>query len=181
MSDLEITTESLASAVEKIFRYFVPGFLFVILFRLAFPSKTILSMMGKVEFAAFLPCLGMVIYGLHRLIYWVLIDYLIFKFNGSATSLENKSYPVSIGLFFQKRQNEEKFPLKLSQYLHYRYSIIHYCLIFSELLFFFLMFHEQNSFLNKHKYVLWFVCSIVFVTSLVHYIQLSLAEKELFK
>lgn len=68
---IKMDKDHIIDTIEKLFRYFIPGFIFIFMFKLAFPSKPqfILENIGQVEFYIYVPCIGMVIYGLHRFIH----------------------------------------------------------------------------------------------------------------
>ena len=176
--------------IEKIFRYFIPGFIFIFLFKLSFPSNPqfILKNIGQVEFYIYVPCIGMVIYGLHRVLLFSILEPILYVANSTAVSnFSNEpnilrklwEYPTALAKFLKIRHkiaNES-----LSGYLFYRWSIQHYSLILSELLFVSYFLHEPDSFIQCHKGSILVIALVIFVLSLFPTIVMYRAEKELFK
>lgn len=143
--------------IEKVFRYFIPGFIFIFLFKLSYPSseKYILPNISSLEFFIYVPCFGMVIYGIHRLLMSSFVEIYLYLIDLTAVSNFSKSknifhklieYPGALSQFFQVRHKAEN--QNLSGYLFYRWSIQHYCLILSELLYFFYFIHAPDSFIE---------------------------------
>jgi len=177
--------ESVVDTIEKVFRYFIPGFIFIFLFKLAFPSKPhfILDNIGKVEFYIFIPCLGMIIYGLHRVFLSAIIEPFLYKLNKTAISnfagpkRMFKEYPSALAKFLEIRHKAEE---KLSSYLFYRWSIQHYSLILCELTLIFLFIHEQKSIFEIHRcWIGIFLIITIISSSLLTYIMYGV-EKNLF-
>ena len=66
---------SLFDSVEKVFRYFVPGVIFWVLFWISYPSvfKIILKKLVNIEVFGYIAVLvtGMIIFGIYRLIFYI--------------------------------------------------------------------------------------------------------------
>lgn len=172
--------------IEKIFRYFIPGFLFMLLFRLAFPSnKTnfFFDNIYSIGFYIFIPCLGMVIYGLHRVVWSAIVEIILYKLNKTAVSnfaspkRKLREYPLAFSKFLKIRHEAEE---NLSSYLFYRWSIQHYTLILCELVFIFLIFHEQKSIFAIHQRLIGIFTIIIFTISFYFTCIMYAVEKNLF-
>lgn len=181
---------NIIDTIEKIFRYFIPGFIFIFLFKLSFPSKPqfILDNVGQVEFYIYVPCIGMVIYGLHRVILSSTIEPLLYLVNATAVSnfsVQKKlfrklwEYPVALAKFFKVRH--KKVDDNLSGYLFYRWSLQHYSLILSELLFFAYFIHEPDSLVERYKESVIIIASVILFFSLLFTTTMYRAERELYK
>lgn len=179
--------EYLINAIEKVFRYFIPGFIFIFLFKLSFPSNKdpyILKNIGPVEFYIYVPCLGMVIYGIHRVFMSSLVEILLYKWNLTAVSnfasdsRKIKEYPSALADFFKARHKKEN--QNLSSYLFYRWSIQHYCLILSELVFLFWFYHETESIMETYKWPVFFFLLIIFILSSLFTLIMYITEKKMF-
>ena len=85
---IKMDKDHIIDTIEKLFRYFIPGFIFIFMFKLAFPSKPqfILENIGQVEFYIYVPCIGMVIYGLHRVLVSGILEPVLYKMNMTAIS-----------------------------------------------------------------------------------------------
>ena len=76
--------------IEKVFRYLVPGFVFIALYKLYYPEMSIpfLSKNYTFDFYIYLPCLGILIYAIHRL-FFELVDLLIYIIIGLLYIIKN--------------------------------------------------------------------------------------------
>ncbi len=168
-------TESIITSIEKAFRYLVPGFLFVFLFKAAFPSKPefILPNVGPVEFAILIPCVGMMVYGVHRVLFWTVLDYLFAKAGIFVCSTRGRRYSDTLADFISWRRNASK---NLLEYLHYRWSILHYTLILSEFLVVFSFLHEKTSVLHRYRVPLLIATIGLWLLSFIHYWTMLIAE-----
>ena len=84
-----MTKNYVIDTIEKIFRYFIPGVIFFILFNLSFPSTTkfLLENINSVElYIVFVPSIGMVIYGLHRVLLSSMLEPILYLVNSTAVS-----------------------------------------------------------------------------------------------
>lgn len=176
--------------IEKIFRYFIPGFIFIFLFKLSFPSNPefLLKNVNPLEFYIYVPCIGMVIYGLHRVILSSILEPILYLANSTAVSnfsretnifKKLRKYPTALAKFFEirhKRANDN-----LSGYLFYRWSIQHYSLILSELLLVFCFIHERDSLIESYKGTVLIFATAVLFFSLLFTVIMYRSEKELYK
>jgi len=176
--------ESLFNSIEKAFRYLVPGFIFLVLARAACPSlvKQLLSVsdFGKIEYAIAVPSIGMVTYAVHRLLYWVTFEYLLFRcFKVPATRLYSNFYPDALADFFVARQETIKDPL--SGYLYYRFAVLHQCLMLAEMFLVFSLVQEVSSHFAKAQPWIAYAAGALWILSFIHFVQMLLAEKTLLK
>jgi hypothetical protein len=169
-------TEPVIASIEKAFRYLVPGFLFVFLLKAAYPSKPalILQNIVSVEFAILIPCLGMMVYGVHRVIWWTIFDYIFAKCGVFVCSKKGKRYSEILADFISWRRAA---PQGLLDYLHYRWSILHYTLILSELVICFSILNEEASVFHRHRGPFVVAAVGLWVLSMIHYYQMLVAEE----
>ncbi len=138
----------------------------------------------QIEFYIFVPCIGMVIYGLHRVFLSSTLELVLYMCNYTAVSnyasqhRKLTEYPSALAKFFSTRHKSDHS--NLSGYLMYRWSIQHYVLILSELLFVFYLIHEPNSFMDIYKSYILFATVSIFIPSLFFTIIMYRTEKELF-
>ena len=184
-------TNHVINTIEKFFRYFIPGFVFIFLFKLSFPSKPqfILQNIGQVEFYIYVLCIGMVIYGLHRVIILSSILEFILYF-AKLTAVSNFAektkkgemfleYPAALAKFYEVRHKKEND--NLSGYLFYIWSMNHYLLILSELLFVARFIHEPDSLIECYKGSVLIIASVILFFSLFFTIIMYLTEQKLYK
>lgn len=185
-----MTKNHVIDTIEKIFRYFIPGFIFIFLFKLSFPSNPqfILKNIGQVEFYIYVPCIGMVIYGLHRLILFSILEPILYLLNLTAASNYSSEknvfkklweHPTARAEFLKIRH--KKTNENLSRYLFYRWSIQHYSLIFSELLIAAYFIHEKGSLIECYKGPVIVIALAILFLSLLSTITMYRTEKELYK
>lgn len=158
MKEIDIT--KIVDSVEKLLRYIIPGFIFTLFFKIAYPSNpmTILDNIGKIEFYIYLPFIGIVIYGFHRIVFEYL-DLIFYKIKNT------NRYEVI--------KKNHKNLIDILPYLDYKWAILHSSLITSELLFFFtVFFHQCNSIFEKYKCL--FVCISIslFTITMISYFML---------
>ena len=177
------------NTIEKIFRYFIPGFIFVFLFKLSFPSNPqfILQNIGQVEFYIYVPCIGMVIYGLHRILLSSTLELLLYLMNSTAVSNFSSEanlfkklweYPNALATFLKIRH--KKADDNLSGYLFYRWSIQYYSLILSELMFASYFIHERLSLIERYKGSVIIIASIILFFSLLFTVIMFRTVNDLF-
>lgn len=193
---------SIIDTIEKLFRYFIPGFIFIILFGLSCPVTfgKVLGFIDKFKFLSYLfipillPCIGMVIYGLHRVWMWGLLDWVLYLFNLNAVSNfynnekgKNKKsekiwqYSSSLAEFFKTRHSQPEESKNLSDYLFYRWSIHHYVLILIELFPVFFFIKESGSKFDNYCWLnFWIPWSALFCLIWVGTLIMFATEKYLY-
>lgn len=113
-----------------------------------------------------------------------ILEPVLYKMNMTAVSnfagknREFKKYPVALASFLNTRH--KKLYDNLSGYLFYRWSIRHYSLILSELLFLFRFIHEPNSFMDIHKCTILLIALIIFIFAFLLTLIMYLTEKVLY-
>lgn len=146
-------------SIEKAFRYVVPGFVFVLLWKVAFP-KDLHPWLGspdKGDFYLLVACLGMVLYGLHRVIMSGVVELILYKFGQTAVCVfasESRpitEFPAAIAKFMKERQLLDEDNRRLSSHLWYRWAIQHYCLMFCEMAVILSIFAQPESLPGKHR------------------------------
>ncbi len=178
--------ETVLDSIEKVFRYFVPGFTFIVLLRLAHPSQMYLMKpwTGELELLAMVLSLGMINYALHRILLWSAVEPLLYLFGGTAVCkfkpVRNSfpKYPYALAAFFKARHGSENE--KLSEYLFYRWSVHHYVLILAELLLVLTFTCDKNSFLCLHRTGALVFGFVVLGLGLANLVVMYVVEKYLF-
>ncbi len=152
---------STIDSIEKVLRFVMPGFLFVLLYRMAYPpnSASPLGAIGNNELYIFIPFIGIAIYSVHRIVFEML-DFIIFN-RITYGSLDR------VAEHTRARFGEENRVLR--DYMYYRWAIIHCSSIFAELLIFFSIFHENGTFFSKHSSPAFWVGIGLFVLCLFVY------------
>jgi len=170
--------ETIITSVEQVFRYVVPGVIFVFLLKVAYPSNPhfILEKLGAVEFAVLIPCLGMMVYGVHRVFFWAVVDYLFDRLGWFVCSANGQDYSATLSHFISWRQSARK---DLLNYLHYRWAILHYTFILAELLILFSFSNEETSVLRTSQPLFLSFAGALFIASFFHYRTMLLVENEL--
>lgn len=167
-----MNTDSVVNSIERVIRYLVPGFILVALLRVAFPSaKTpLLSTGNEVEFAVGVLCLGLMVYGIHRLVFWVSVDHILSKLGIFPESKGRKHYTETIAHFILRRHPCADTPCV--RYRHYRWAIVHYCLILAEIAFVLSFVNEPHSILTIHHWRVVLCASALWGIAIVHYVQM---------
>ena len=173
-----MNAEAIVNTVERVFRYLVPGFILVVFVRLAFPSTsaTLLNTTSGVEFAVAVLCLGLMTYGVHRLLFWVSFDHILSRKGVSPTSKKGQGYGETIGRFVRRRAQCAGTPCL--QYLHYRWAVVHYCLMLGEMTCAFSFLNEPGSVLRPHRWGLCLAGAILWCLAMVHYVHMLIGESK---
>ena len=146
--------------IEKVLRYAIPGFLFVLLYRMSYPPSpgSPLSAIGDKELYIFIPFVGIAIYSVHRVLFDI-VDFVLNRIRYGTLDCVAKHTRARFG-----DENRE-----LRNYMYYRWAIIHCCCIFAELLIFFSVFHEDGTFFSQHTRFTLFGGVVLFVLCFVVY------------
>jgi hypothetical protein len=88
-------------------------------------------------------------------------------------------YPTALAKFFEVRH--KKIDNNLSGYLFYRWSIQHYSLILSELLFASYLIHEPDSLIEYYKGSVLIIAFVILFFSLLFTVTMYRTEKEIYK
>jgi hypothetical protein len=144
--------EELFKNIEKVLRYLVPAFIFIILLRFFKQNiyQEYVANLTNVEFVFYFTLLGITIYSIHRVIFEI-IDYIILKIHKkSVTDIIKNSF---------KKNNEE-----LRNYFYYKCATIHSTLITSELVILFILIGFCN-----YRWVL-IIFTLLFTISFIVYV-----------
>ena len=120
MNSMQIP-QSIFNSVEKVLRYLVPGLLFVVLLELSGGMDAFGPRIGRKELYLLSPVFGLTVYVIHRIFFWAV----------DAVCRECKDIDLATSLLYQAKRAE-----KLLDILYYRWGIVHFGLILSELVFF---------------------------------------------
>jgi len=161
--------DNIFNSIEKIFRFFVPGFLFVYLMKLSSINieKLFFKNIGVFELIVSIYAIGMLIYAFYRMFLTVLLEPVLFKANMTAVSNFGKSkkikfgdYPKAFAGFIKARYT--KTEKNLSGYLHCSWSIVNYMFICAWMLFIFTLISGQGS-LIRLNYIKFMISSIILI------------------
>lgn len=154
-------------SIEKLLRYIIPGFIFTLFFKIAYPSNpiTILNNIDKTEFYIYMPLVGIVIYGFHRIIFEY-FDLLFYKIKNT------NRYEV-----IKKNHKNIK---NILPYLDYKWAILHSSLITIELFFLFtVFFHECKSIFEQHRCLFTYISIFLFIITMISYFMLHYDQEKL--
>jgi hypothetical protein len=155
---------SLFDSVDKVFRYFVPGVIFWLLFWFSYPCyfNVLLKKIENMEVFGYIIVLvtGMIIFGVYRLIFYIVEFFLCCNLITPASIYYQKdkgnsrwdSFSKAQSKFYLLRQGKE-FSGNLPDYLHLRWAIVHYTLLFSILLLLFVILFIldlENNYLREY-------------------------------
>jgi len=172
MNGIQIS-QNIFDSIEKVLRYLIPGLLVVFLVQISFSLATLHSFSLNItqkEFYVFSPVFGFIIYCIHRILFWF-PDYICMKICklDLATSLQYQAL------------RKEMAP-ELSGILYYRWGIVHFGLILSELVFIFsLLAENENSIVFHYSCCLKLLAILFFVICCYNYIRLNFADIKILK
>ena len=149
--------------IPKVFRYLIPGFVFVVLYTISYADpcgkslKQLLSNSGVAEgymYLVYLLLVGMVIYGIHRALFWLVDDFIFSR------------YGTNCWEFFKERYSNTEIA-DIVDYMEYRWSILHSCLITAELIVVFSLIAKQsalymNSAVIAVSGLFWGICFFIY-------------------
>lgn len=162
--------QSVFSSIEKVLRYLIPGLLFVVLLKASFlPDKVLGLRIGLTGEEVYLlsPVFGFVVYTIHRVLFW-------FPDVACRKYLEVTLTKSLLGQATRKKQYPE-----LAEILYYRWAIIHFALILSELTITFSFLSEPGTVVSRCWPYLPIGAGVFFVICVGFYIRLDLADLKL--
>ena len=167
----EIFKES-SSIISRGFRFLIPGFVFLLFYDKSFSGKPRGSLLNIADCHPyicffFLLLSGMAIYQIHRCVFWYLDECLFWYFGRE-----------DCWTFFKKRygkSHDDNLPVIVS-YMEHRWSIIHSCLIMSELAFIFSWIAEKDSIVAIYKACIMWLSVLFFLICMGLYLYLSYVE-----
>ena len=162
-----VDVEAVAAQIPRILRYIVPGFLILLLWELSGLSGSTgsLATMSNTKLITSIVLLGPVYYSFHRVIFWILDDALFSRSGQDCWS------------FFKERYDPKNESIRhIVDYMNYRWSVLHLCLMSSELGFIFSCVCRDRSVICNMG--LWLPgCAVVlFTTSVVMFWYLHRVE-----
>ncbi len=169
------------SSIEKIFRYFLTGIAFSFIYYLSKSSSleiTPPSDYGNIIYLYIL-AVGMSIYSIHRLIYFITIDWVLFKLKWSPVWTFEGKYFEGLGKFHKKMSENDN--TKVTGYYFYRLSMIHYVLILSEITWLLYPFSNNCSILIQYKSLILISSIIIYLISLFNYYLANRASKVIYE
>lgn len=159
--------QSIFNSVEKVLRYLVPGLLFVFFVKVSFSPEKLNGFSPNItqtEFYLLSPVLGFAIYVVHRVFFW-LVDWFC-RHKSGLTLTES--------LRGQADRKKE-----LADVLYYRWALVHFSLILSELTIVFLFLADNGTIVSSYSTCLGIFAFIFLTICLWFYYQLSMADMEL--
>ncbi len=171
--------KEILNEIPKIFRYLIPGFVLSFFLMMSFPSMmtVIQSNWGNKYFYIIMLLAGMVIYQIHRLLFWF-IDEIIFLCKGhDFWRFFKDRYGKSKHLGDKGLLTNEAIELAaMAGYMEYRNSILHSCLITSELGIIFSLCSSPTSWVHAHRIPICPFSIFIFVVSILLYIRQCVLE-----
>jgi hypothetical protein len=145
----------LSKQIPKLFKYLVPGLLFVVLCVFSFPkdSEPLLLKLIAHHPGAFLVLGGIGIYCIHRLLFWIIDELALKQYN-------RDFWAFLTSRFVKTGADSSDGVSTMLEHMNYRWEIIHTCLIMAELLFVFGLFAADGSPIDEHKEPI-IVCAVV--------------------
>lgn len=163
--------KELSKQIPKLFKYLVPGLLFVVLCVFSFPKDAeplLLKLIGHHP-GVFLLLGGIGIYCIHRLIFWIIDEIALKQYSQNCWGFFTTR--------FGKAASVSDSPALLD-HMDYRWEIIQTCLIMAELTFVFALLAQEGSIVHAYRIPI-IECSIVlFVISAGLYFYLGKLELE---
>ena len=143
--------EELFKNIEKVMRYLVPAFIFIVLLRFFKENiyQEYVANLSSIEFVFYFTLLGITIYSIHRVIFEI-IDYIILKI-----------HKISVTDFIKNTFKENNRELR--DYFYYKCATIHSTLITSEIVILFILIRFCN-------YRWGLVCVLLFIISFIVYV-----------
>ncbi len=191
-------------SIEKIFRYFLTGIAFSFIYHLSIRSSLNIPTFTSFDNIIYLYILavGMTIYSIHRVIYWSIIDFFILflpgwsplsNFRQGILPIKTRNpfkyvsvlfkyyryYSEALGEFHKKMAKDKN--TNVTNYLFYRLSIIHFCLILSEITWLLYPFSNDCSILVQNEHLIIPLSIIIWVISFINYISSNIASKRIYR
>ena len=164
---MEIVRE-LLKQIPKLFKYLVPGLLFVVLCSLSFAPDSQPLLLKMIHHNIYLSLVlgGIGIYCIHRVIFWVIEESILKQYGLNCRTFCKAVY---------EKAGQAALPLECRDYCC---SIIHTCLIMAELTFVFGLLAADGSAIDEYAEAV-IACSVVlFVVSAGLYFYLGKLELE---
>ncbi len=151
--------------LSRILRYLMPGLLIVVLWELSLNNAGNRLPKLRIDMLlAYAIVLGPTYYGIHRVLFWLFDDILFSQYN------------TDCWMFFKRRYAPgNKKRDSVVEYMEYRWSILHYCLMTSELGILFSLLCSKCSLIGKNNWVLLVSIGLFFIF-FAKYIHLSIIE-----
>ncbi len=152
--DQTSTVAALLREIPRILRWLFPGFIVLTLCKFSdrgFGAYYPLSNLETTEYLVALPFIGTLVYVIHRILWWF-VDELQFRRRG-----------VTCWEFFRTRYDPTN--VRITGYMEYRWSIVHACLMVSELLLFFSFVCHKGSTVCIYRGLIRCIAIILFVLS----------------
>lgn len=145
----------LSKQIPKLFKYLVPGLLFVVLCAFSFPkdSEPLLLKLIARHPGAFLVLGGIGIYCIHRLLFWIIDELALKQYN-------HDFWGFLTGRFVKAGPESPDGASTMLEHMNYRWDIIHTCLIMAELLFVFGLLAADGSLIDEYNEPV-IVCAVV--------------------
>jgi hypothetical protein len=165
--NIPIKLDEVFGNLPRILRYLLPGILIFVLWEFSLPGWDAKSLpeisWGKL--LAYAVVFGPTYYGLHRLLFWFVDDWMF------------ERRDIDCWDFFSERYKpDDKKLAAIVGYIEYRWSTIHYCLMTSELGILFSLMSAGTSLIGSVRWQVFGISTAFFVICCWYFIYLSKIE-----
>ena len=140
----------------RLIRYVLPGFLIVVLWEFSLPDSQGRSLpeLGWSKLLGYAVVLGPTYYGLHRLLFWFVDDWMFSRWGTDCW-----------GFFTKRYDPDDKELARIVAYMEYRWSTLHYCLMTSELGILFSFLCADTSLIGGVRWQVLSISGVLFAVS----------------